>query len=269
MMRNDLIKLLWGIAVLACAGIIVATLQHVTPPAAPPSIALTNPAGGEHWQAGETHVVSWKSTGIPAADKIALTLRRIPPPPLPAEGQEFDPVIAINLPNTGNASWTIASMYPSGTYALGIAAYKEIPVTDAVSAESAPFTITHPVLAADLYPLYAPADWGASEAEQFTIGTTSYSGARVVAAPIAASNDPGSIITPFEKYYDAKLKARGWTIANDLAAGGHVGGQTGYRKGGEVVLVRFAIQYDVVPQNAPSECPCSVTLSLFSQRTGQ
>jgi len=76
--------------------------------------------------------------------------------------------------------------------------------------------------------------------------------------------NPGSIFTPFESYYDAKLKALGWSVANDLAAGGHVGGQTGYRKGGSVILTRFHIDYQTKPANAPSECPCTVTLSLFS-----
>jgi hypothetical protein len=76
--------------------------------------------------------------------------------------------------------------------------------------------------------------------------------------------DPGSAITPFEEYYQLKLSALGWTEANDLAAGGHVGGQTGYRKDGAVILIRFHIDYENQPANAPSECPCMVTLSLFS-----
>lgn len=127
-------------------------------------------------------------------------------------------------------------------------------------------TAPAPELSPDLYPLYPSASWGAPEAETFLISTTTYSGASISSAPITNTMDPGSIFTPFEEYYDQKLKALGWQIANDLAAGGHVGGQTGYRKGGAVILARFHIDYRVVPTDAPSECPCDVTLSLFSTK---
>ena len=122
-----------------------------------------------------------------------------------------------------------------------------------------------PILAADLYPLYADAAWGAPAAESFMIGTTAYSGTSVTSKTISAGMDPGAAITPFSNYYDKKLKALGWSVANDLAAGGHVGGQAGYRKAGSIILTRFKIDYQTNPENAPSECPCDVTLSLFSE----
>ncbi len=269
MAGNYAAKIFAGIVVLALVAIAIVALRQAALRAGTSSIAITLPSGGERWQAGETHIVTWNRVNIPAGDMVALNIRRIPPPPLPEEGQEFDPVIAINLPNTGKAMWTISSMYPSGSYVLGISAYQAIPVTDPISAESAPFTIAHPALVSDLYPLYAGVDWNASEVEQFMIGTSSYSGASIASAPLPAGNDPGSVITPFERYYDARLKARGWSVANDLAAGGHVGGQTGYRKGGEIILIRFGIQYSIIPSDAPSECPCSVVLSLFSENGGQ
>lgn len=230
----------------------------------PPSITITSPQGGETWRAGETHTISWTSSGVPASDKISITLRRIPPPPLPEEGQEFDPIVFINLPNTGSTTWTISPMYPGGTFVLGISAYESVPVTNPVSAESATFTIVHPKLAIDLYPLYPAASWNRSVVEDVTMGTTTYAGASMESATIDAGMNPGSVITPFEKYYDALLKSRGWKVANDLAAGGHVGGQTGYRNGPGTILTRFHIDYQNKPANAPSECPCRVTLSLFS-----
>lgn len=119
-------------------------------------------------------------------------------------------------------------------------------------------------LSAALYPLYGGADWNAPREESFVIGTTTYSGASASSTVIAAGMDPGSVFMPFTRYYDRKLKALGWSVSNDLAAGGHVGGQTGYRKGGAVILTRFHIDYHVTPKNAPSECPCDVTLSIFS-----
>lgn len=229
-----------------------------------PTIAIATPSGGETWQPGEEHTISWVSHGVPESDKISITIRRIPPPPLQMEGQEFDPILFTVLSNTGSTTWKISPMYPDGTYVLGINAYKSIPITTTISAESAQFKVTHPTLLADLYPLYSRADWNASEVERFSIGTTSYSGASVTSAAVTDTMDPGSIFTPFERYYDRSLKALGWRVANDLAAGGHVGGQTGYRKDGAVILTRFHIVYHTVPKDAPSECPCDVTLSLFS-----
>lgn len=130
-----------------------------------------------------------------------------------------------------------------------------------------PATIPTPVvltLAADLLPLYSSVRWSAVEAESFSIGSTVYRGASVGSALVTNTMDPASIFTPFERYYDGKLKALGWQIANELAAGGHVGGETGYRKGAATALVRYHIDYHSVSVTAPSECPCDVTLSVFS-----
>ncbi|MDE2078976.1 MAG: hypothetical protein KGI73_01170 [Patescibacteria group bacterium] len=231
---------------------------------AEPSITITAPAGGEAWQPGETHAITWSMRDIPASDKISVTIRRLPPPPLPAEGQEFDPIIFTNLPNTGSTTWQISPMYPNGTYVIGLSAYESVPVTNPVSTESKPFTLMHPSLAADLSPLYANADWNAPKAESFLIGTTTYSGASATSAIISADMNPGAIFTPFTNYYDKKLKAAGFAVANDLAAGGHVGGQDGYRKDGRIIVIGFHIVYHTTPENAPSECPCDVTLSVFS-----
>ncbi len=129
---------------------------------------------------------------------------------------------------------------------------------------STPPDMKHQVLSEDLYPLYNGTSWNASGDESFAIGNTTFSGASIKSATIADTMDPGSIFTPFESYYDQKLKALGWQTTNDLAAGGHVGGQTGYRKNASIILTRFQIVYHSVPDNAPSECPCDVTLSLFS-----
>lgn len=108
-----------------------------------PSVTITSPKGGELWITGSVHTISWTTKNIPSANKISITLRRIPPPPLQAEGQEFDPIVFVNLPNTGSAEWTIADMYPTGTYVMGVNSYYSVPITDIVSAESAPFQISH------------------------------------------------------------------------------------------------------------------------------
>jgi len=58
------------------------------------------------------------------------------PPVLPEEGQEFDPIIFVNLENTGSTDWIVSDMYPEGNYIIGITSYSSIPVTDPISDES-------------------------------------------------------------------------------------------------------------------------------------
>ncbi|HEX8946668.1 MAG TPA: hypothetical protein VF829_00425 [Candidatus Paceibacterota bacterium] len=123
---------------------------------------------------------------------------------------------------------------------------------------------TAATLSPDAYPLYNAVSWNAPETESFIIGTTTYSGTSVTSVPVTGTMDPGSVFTPFERYYSQKLAALGYSVDNALAAGGHVGGQTAYRKGDSLILTRFHINYHTLPANAPSECPCDVTLSLFS-----
>lgn len=230
----------------------------------PAVITITTPTGGEIWQPGEDHIIVWETHSVSTRNKVSITIRRIPPPALQEEGQEFDPILFTNLPNTGSVHWKISSMYPNGTYVLGIHAYESTPITNEVSAESKQFTISRPQLLNDIYPLYLDADWQTPVVESFLIGTTTYSGASIISAPIYVGMNPGGVFTAFEQYYNKKLKSLGWQVDNDFAAGGHVGGQIGYRKGSNIILTRFQINYQSKLENAPSECPCDVTLSLFS-----
>lgn len=258
---------LWAIIIIIILLIAIAgTIWYLqnTQQNSQPIIRITSPTGNESWRSGEEHVISWDSNNIPANYKVSISIRRIPPPALQEEGQEFDPIIFTDLPNIGKVTWNISPMYPNGTYVLGIQAYESIPVSNAILAESAKFIITHPEMLNDVYPLYPDVDWQSTVVENFVIGTTTYSSVSISSQLIFTGMNPGSIFTAFERYYDKKLKALGWQIANDLAAGGHVGGQTGYRKGNNVILTRFQINYQTKPENAPTECPCDVTLSLFS-----
>jgi hypothetical protein len=132
--------------------------------------------------------------------------------------------------------------------------------SDADSAQQAP----EARLAIDLYPLYASAGWNKAVAASVSVGTTTLAGAQATSAPLDAGMDPGKVFTAFTDYYDQLLTSRGWQVADDLAAGGHMGGQAGYKNGPGTILVGFHIDYETTPENAPSECPCKVTLSLFS-----
>lgn len=107
-----------------------------------PAIAITAPAEGDIWTIGSTQIIRWETKNIDPGNKVAINIRRVPPPPLQEEGQEFDPIVFVNLENTGSIDWSISDMYPDGTYVLGITSYASIPVVDPITAESAPFRIT-------------------------------------------------------------------------------------------------------------------------------
>jgi hypothetical protein len=121
-----------------------------------------------------------------------------------------------------------------------------------------------PRLTDDLYPLYGGVAWQAPQNATQRIGDTTLRGVGVISQPVTGTMDPSSVFSPFERIYDAQLKSLGWKVDNAFAAGGHTGGETGYRKGSEVALVGFTIVYHTVSDTSPSECPCDVTLALFS-----
>jgi hypothetical protein len=101
-----------------------------------PSITLLSPNGEVVLKEGSTYTIKWRTQNIPATNKISINIRRVAPPPLPAEGQEFDPIVFINLENTGSKDWTVSDMYPEGNYILGINSYASIPITNVISDES-------------------------------------------------------------------------------------------------------------------------------------
>jgi membrane-bound inhibitor of C-type lysozyme len=102
---------------------------------------VTSPRAGDVWAIGEKHMISWKTEGMTVGNKVSIGLRRVPPPALQKEGQEFDPLLFVNLENTGSVEWTIGKGYPDGTYVISITSYKSLPITDSQVYESAPFRI--------------------------------------------------------------------------------------------------------------------------------
>jgi hypothetical protein len=101
-----------------------------------PSITLISPNGGETLKEGSVYTIKWSTQNIPATHKISISIRRVALPDLSQEGQEFDPIIFINLENTGSKDWNVSEMYPEGNYILGITSYASIPVTDPISDEN-------------------------------------------------------------------------------------------------------------------------------------
>jgi len=229
-----------------------------------PHLIITSPSGGEIWQTGEEHTITWETDKVPEDYMVSVSIQRIPPPPLQEEGQEFDPVIFTNLPNTGNVMWEIHPMYPNGSYVLNLHAYNSLPATDEITIKSEVFTIVNQEIAEALNLTYSNADWQPAKAETITIGEEILVGFSTVSTAIDAGMDPSSIFMPFESYYENKLTELGWTIRNDLAAGGPMGGQTGYTKDGQIILIRYQTTFQNVTNTAPSECPCEVTLSVFA-----
>jgi len=120
----------------------------------------------------------------------------------------------------------------------------------------------------DLLPLFSTINneisWQRAETEKFDFGETTYEGVKLTTNSIFANLDPSSIFLPFEKYYEQKLTALGWERDNDFDAGGPMGGQTGYTKDGKLILTSFSISFENKPVDTPLECPCSLTLSVFS-----
>ncbi|MCL5017277.1 MAG: hypothetical protein M1155_01260 [Patescibacteria group bacterium] len=234
-----------------------------------PTITINSPTTNDIWTTDSTHAITWTTKDLPTKNKISVTLRRIPPPPLQAEGQEFDPILFINLENTGSVNWNIGDNYPEGTYILGINSYASIPVTSPISTESAPFQITRiHLLNSDLYPIYSGISWGTEESATTTMRTKTdefpINGYKITSQTINNITNIAAITTPFEKYYREKLLAAGWRQNIYMEAGGPGSSIEGYSKGKSVITIEFDSVFTVKNPNEPEQCPCNTTLSIFS-----
>jgi hypothetical protein len=271
---NPTTKKILFATVIICAVIITVIIlpilePHRQPQPSIPSISITSPNAADIWTTESTHAITWTIKNIPPENKISLTLRRIPPPPLQAEGQEFDPILFINLENTGSINWSIGDNYPDGTYILGITSYASIPVTNPITSESAPFQITRTHhLNADLYPLYSGISWGNEKAATTTmrLKTTTFpiNGYKITSQTINGITNIAAITTPFTDYYRQKLLAAGWKQNIYMEAGRPGSEIEGYIKGNNSITIEFDSVFTVKNPNEPEQCPCNTTLSIFS-----
>jgi Ca2+-binding EF-hand superfamily protein len=83
-----------------------------------PSITVTSPNGGETWEAGSTHNITWQSTGMSSTDKVGINIVK-------TDGGSA--AIAFNLsPTAGSYSWqagtTLAGKMPAGNYKIQVVA---------------------------------------------------------------------------------------------------------------------------------------------------
>ncbi len=123
---------------------------------------------------------------------------------------------------------------------------------------SSPTPVQH--LAPDAYPLYSGATWGPEEGTTFG----DFVGYGISSAPVTNITDIASTSMPFEQYYAQKLSAAGWGVDNALAAGGPGSEIVGYRKGADVLIVSFGSVFKAGGVNEPEQCPCDVTMHVFS-----
>lgn len=114
-------------------------------------------------------------------------------------------------------------------------------------------------LEADAYPLYDGVEWG--EAEILEGGLV-----RVASKPIIDTTNIAAAARPFTGYYHDKLISAGWKQDPMREAGGPGASVSYYAKDGRFIVVSFESEFKIKHDDAPSECPCDVTLSLTSGR---
>lgn len=114
-----------------------------------------------------------------------------------------------------------------------------------------------PQLEADVYPLYAGAEWGRAQILEGGLG-------RVTSKPFIDTTNIAATAAPFTQYYHEKLTAAGWGPDPMREASGPGANISYYVKDGRFIVVGFESEFKVKHADAPSECPCDVTLSLTS-----
>ena len=108
------------------------------------TINLLSPNGGETLETGSIWTINWGTKNIPEGNKVAISIRRLLPENTTIEGQEFDPLIFVDLENSGVIDWTIPSSYPEGEYLMEVTSYESLPINNSISDESdATFKITN------------------------------------------------------------------------------------------------------------------------------
>lgn len=117
-------------------------------------------------------------------------------------------------------------------------------------------------LVAVLYPLYPGAAW--SPVERTTIedleGYAATSSAAIDTDNIEAAT------RAFVQYYTEKLAAAGWVPDISREAGGPGSEIAPYTKDGAYVVISFSTVFKSGGQDEPEQCPCDVTLTLFSTK---
>lgn len=110
------------------------------------------------------------------------------------------------------------------------------------------------------YPLYDGVTWGEGHAD-IQEGLTGFS---ITSLQSATTSDIAAITKPFEDYYQNKLTNDGWSVDTALAAGGAGSSLTAYHKGSVYLVIGYSTKFFGGGVNEPVQCPCRVTLGIFS-----
>lgn len=119
----------------------------------------------------------------------------------------------------------------------------------------------------DIYPLPSGITWNEAQTATLAAGDVNVAstliGIKVESQPIQNITDLSAPSMPFDAYYQKKLTAAGWTVDNDLAAGGPGAEITGYTKGNEYIILEYSAVFKNQPADSPETCPCDLTFSVF------
>ncbi len=115
-------------------------------------------------------------------------------------------------------------------------------------------------LTRDVYPLYQQLQWSSPQKAD----VMGMQGTKVESDPIVNITDLASVTRPFTQYYEQKLEANDWVVDSSLAAGGPGAEQIGYTKGNDYVILGYQSVFHVRPVDAPVQCPCDITFSIWS-----
>ncbi len=140
-------------------------------------------------------------------------------------------------------------------------------VTDGTSLYEAPIAAAYPLYAGSGVGVGSSSATGISWATPtpvFATTTPSLIGVEIVSQPIMNITDLATPSTPFMNHYRRALTATGWTVDNMLAAGGPGAEITGYTKGSDYFIVSYTSDFKVKSADAPEQCPCDLTFSLFA-----
>ncbi len=87
----------------------------ITGSLAPPAVTLTSPNGGEAWQAGMSHTITWLSSGIDEDEWLTINLY---------DGETYRGQIGGTTIGAGSLDWSIAPWFGDGTnYRVCVEAY--------------------------------------------------------------------------------------------------------------------------------------------------
>jgi hypothetical protein len=150
--------------------------------------------------------------------------------------------------------------------AIGLSAWwfikpaTRVPPASSTATTTPEATTTNENLLPDVYPLYSGVSWG----DESTTTYEQFSGYQLTSAIQPDITNIAGISVPFENYYATKLVAAGWSIDNSLAAGGAGSEIIAYKKGNDEIIISYNSLFNMGSPNSPAQCPCEVTLQIFS-----